>query len=159
MGMYGYTYLGYYIIGKEREVGSTAPKKVCVNDHDHRLASGSFCPECGGMVVTIDVPITVTPSFEDIPESELGEDEDMYDQLMRPGYASPDGYAVLISNYDVNAIEFDDNDDNGITDITDALREEQYKAFMEKHERHIELLRKYVYDDVEVKYGIFRYYM
>lgn len=157
MSSYGYTHIGYYLIGKVRKVPSTEMVQQCENESTHLTGFGEFCPQCGGKV--IEVPSTEMEELRlsDIPEEAF--DGTMYDEVFIPEYVSPEGYVVAISNYGAGSIEIDDNSNSKIIAEEDIDKADFYDAFMDKHADHVSIIAEHVLDDVQIKFGIFRYYM
>ena len=149
MGMYQNLHFGYYVIGEERTIEATETVDVCERDESHELADGGFCPVCGGTVISVEKPYTTTVSLWDY--------EELVDQFNFPEYVSPDGKSVGISNYGAGRINLEEGDFVDFDDLKE-IQEKLYQEFIERHEKDIALLKEHVFDNVEVKFGMFYYY-
>jgi len=148
-------HIGFYITGKERMTEVLNNELECERDSTHRPPPGAkFCSECGGMMVASNGTAQQPINIYDIPE----EEGDIVDQFIFPEYSpAKEGEIIGISNY--CAGKFVDIAPDEIIDLDDmeAIKRQQYVKFMEYHSEDIALLRKYVYDDIEIKYGLFEY--
>lgn len=149
-------HIGYYIIGKKRQECTGVPDRECENDTRHRIdGSMNFCPECGSKLVSVIKDETRTLNIYDIPKNEGC----VEDSFIFPEYTPAlDDEVIGISNFRACG-NFEVVNEDVIIDIDNISETKriQYKDFMERHTRDIELLEKYVYDDLEVKYGLFSY--
>ena len=149
-------HLGYYIIGKERQVELPNHGVECERDASHNFTKGSnYCGQCGGMIVASTAVLMNAADIYDIPEDEGC----IEDHFLFPEYTpAKKGEVIGISNYRAcgHFAVIDEDVIINLEDIEEA-KSRQYKDFMQRHENDIELLMKYVYDDVQVKYGLFEY--
>lgn len=149
-------HIGYYIIGKKRRVHKDIPDRECEGDRSHQIdGSMNFCPECGARLISVIKVDTRTLNIYDIPEDEGC----VEDHLLFPVYTpAKDNEVIGISNFRACG-NFEVINEDVIVDLDDLEKAQlqQYTDFMDRHERDIKLLRKYVYDDLEIKYGLFTY--
>jgi len=148
------THFGYYITGKERTEEISTTEVRCTENHDHIVhPKQKFCGECGAMVGPVTVTEQRTLWYDDIP------DEDITDHLIFPEYCdAPAGEIIAVSNYGAGGLDIDGHDYNEIAiDNLEEVKRKHFEEFMTKHAHDIELLKKYVYDDVEIKYGFVSY--
>ena len=149
-------HIGYYIIGKKRKVEIPNHGVECERDATHKFATGAnYCSECGGMIVASTDILMEPADIYDIPEDEGC----IEDHFLFPEYTpAKEGEVIGISNYN-GCGHFQGIDEDVIIDLEDMeeAKSRQYKDFMQRHGNDIELLMKYVYDDVQVKYGLFEY--
>jgi len=162
MGSYVNSHFGYYILCTEKEIEYEENVVQCERNENHKVDNAqNYCSTCGGMVVTVPVMKTTVQSIWNVDDVDDGEEvwDKLTDQFIFPEYCPHiKGKKIAVSNFGAGDIEITEED---IVDLSDLeLRKPKLLAqFMSRHEVDIELLRKYVYEDVEIKFGMFNYYL
>jgi len=152
MGMYQELHFGWYFIANERVIEDTEMVRVCSNDIGHGIAEGGYCPDCGSEVV--DRPKLKSTSLD------IYDFEEMGDQFIFPEFYvnNTEGMILGISNYGAGCMRLEDSEIINFNDI-EYTKQKLYQEFMQKHESDIEFLKEHLYDNLQVNFGMFFYYM
>jgi hypothetical protein len=151
MGMYEETHFGVYFIADERVIESTEDIRVCSKDKSHVITEFGYCPECGNKVEKREKLKSEKINLVDF--------EEMVDRFILPECDTNNvaGKVLGISNLNAGRIdvEYEIVDFENIEEMV----KEMFNEFMEYHKDDIKYLAEHVFNNVEIRFGVFKYYM
>lgn len=150
-------FVGWYIKATKRYkmVNETMFRCEVSMSHDVKPEYNN-CPECGGHVIERINKNRNVITIYDLPD-DYREDE-LEDRFYFPDYLISDPEKIiLISNMGAGRHKSYDTRST-IVDVSGAIQAHQYTEFIQEHKDDIELLKEYVYYDLEILYGAFVYY-